>query len=134
MPSLQRQFNLPTDFTLHLCHSVCLVAHLWSFIRIVCPTQFHFAFVAHSAEPVGLVLSLVMLFRILSCSLTSSVFLSIAHRLASSFFTNTVIRDYVLHTYVITGRTHWLNTCHFTPMGRCLSKQIFSVLYKHAPS
>ena len=57
-------------------------------------------------------------------SLTFSIFLSMAHWLVSSFFTNGFVRDHVWHPYVIAGKTHWLKTFLFRVMGRCLSRKI----------
>ena len=45
MSSLQRRFGLPTDLTPFICHSVLLIVQLLSFIWVMCPAHFHFAFV-----------------------------------------------------------------------------------------
>ena len=49
MSSLQRRFGLPIDLAPFICHSVLLIVHLLSFIRVMCPARFHF--VLHSPFP-----------------------------------------------------------------------------------
>ena len=66
------------------------------------------------------VLCLMMMLRILSFSLTFSIFLSMVSWLVSSFFTHPYVRDHVWHPYVIAGKTHWLTTFLFRLMGRRL--------------
>ena len=122
MSSLQRRSGLPTYLTRLICHSVLLIVHLLSFIRAMCPAHFHFVLFTYWTMSVTLVLCLMMVLRILSFSLTVSIFLSIARWLVSSVFTN--VRDHVWRPYVIAGKTHWLNTFLFRLMGRWLSRKI----------
>ena len=102
--SLQRRFGLPTNLTPFICPSVLLMVHLLSFIRAMCPACFRFALVTYWTMSVTLVLCLMMVLRILSFTLTFSIFLSMALWLVSSFFTNAFVRDCVWHPYVIAGR------------------------------
>ena len=97
MSSLQRCTGLPTDLTPFICHSVLLIVHLLSFIRAMCPVHFHFVLVTYWTMSVILVLCLMIGLWILSFRLTSSIFLSIAWWLVSSFFTNAFVRDYGIH-------------------------------------
>ena len=87
-----------------------LIVHLLSFIWVMCPAHFHFILVLHWTMSVTLVLWIMMMLRILSFSVTFSIFLSMALWLASSFFTNAFVRYHVWHPYVISGKTHWLKT------------------------
>ena len=113
MSSLQRRFGLLTDLAPFICHSVLLMVHLLSFILATCSAHFHFVLVTHWTMSVALVPCLMMMLRSLSFSLTLSIFLSVVPWLVSSFLTN-----------VIAGKTHWLKTFLFRPMGRCLYKKI----------
>ena len=70
------------------------------------------------------VLSTSLVLRILSFSLTLSIFLSIARWLVSSFFTNAFVRDHVWHPYVIAGKTHWLKIFLFRLMRQYLSRKV----------
>ena len=106
-------FGLPTDLTPSVCHSVLLIVHLLSFIRVMCPAHFHFVLVTYWTMSSTLVLCLMMVLRILSFSLTLSILLSIARWLVSSFFSNAFVRDHVWHQYVIAGKTHQLKTFCF---------------------
>ena len=74
-------------------------------------------YVCHSGLP-------MMMLRILSYSLTFSIFLSMARWLVSSFFTNAFVTDHVWHPYIIAGKTHWLKTFLFRLMRRCLLREI----------
>ena len=47
LPSLQRRFGLPTDFTPFICLSVLLIVCLLSFSRAMCPVHFHFTWVTY---------------------------------------------------------------------------------------
>ena len=47
MSSLQRRFGLATDLTPFICHSVLLIVHLLSFIRVMCPAHFHLVLVTY---------------------------------------------------------------------------------------
>ena len=102
--------------------SVLLMVHVLSFIRTMCPAHFQFALVSYSAKSVALVLCLMMMFRILSFSLTFSMFLAIARWLVSSFFTNAFVRDHVWHPCVIAGKARWLKTFLFRLTKRILSR------------
>ena len=109
--SLMTFWSSDWSYTLYLTlHSVLLIVHLLSFILAMCPAHFHFVLVMYWTMSVTLVLCLMMVFRILSFSLTLSIFLSIARWLVSSLFTNAFVRDHVCHPYVIAGKTHWLKT------------------------
>ena len=108
MPSLQRRFGLLTDLTHFICHSVLLIVHLVSFIRMMCPAHFHFALVMFWTMSVTLVLCLKMVLPIPSFSLTLIISVSMVCWLVSSLFTNALARDHVWHPHVIAGKTHWL--------------------------
>ena len=105
---------------LFICHSVLLMVHLLSFIRAICPAHFHFTLVTYWTMFVTLVLCLMMVSRILSFSLTFSIFLHMAGWLVSRFFTNA----FVFGIHFISGRTHWLKTFLFRLKGRCLARKI----------
>ena len=124
MSSLQRRSDLPTDLTPFICHSAFLMVHLLSFIRAMCPAHVHFVLVTYWTMSVALVLCLMMVLRILSFSLTLSIFLSMARWLVTSFFPNTFATDHVWHPDVITVKTHCLKTFLYRFMGGCLSRQI----------
>ena len=125
MSYLQRRIGLPTDLTPFISHSVLLIVHLLSFIRAMCPVHFLFALVTYWTMSDILVCCLIMVLRILSFSLTFSIFLSMARWLVSSFFTNAFVRDHVWHPYAIAGKTNWLNTFLFRLVGRCLCREIY---------
>ena len=74
--------------------------------RAMCPAHFLFVSATYWTMSVTLVLCLMMVLRILSFSLTLSIFLSTARWLVSSFFTTAFVRDHVWHQYVIAGKTH----------------------------
>ena len=115
-----------------ICHCVLLTGHLLSFIQAMYPARFHFVLVAYWTMSVSLVLCLMMVLWILSFSLTLRIFLSIAHWLVSSFFTNAFVRDHVWHLYVIAGKTHWLKTFLLDPWeGACL-KRFLCTFQKHS--
>ena len=40
-------FGLRTDLTPFICHSVLLIVHLLSFIRVMCPDHFYFVLVTY---------------------------------------------------------------------------------------
>ena len=107
--SLQQRFGLSTDLTPLICHSVLLMILLLFFIRAMCPAYFHVALVTRWTICVALVLCQMTVLRILTFSLTFSVFLSMASWLVSSFFTNAFVRHHVRHPYIIVGKTYWLN-------------------------
>ena len=130
MSCFQRSFGLPTDLSPFICHSMLLVVHLLSFIRAMCPALFHFVLLMHWTMSVTLVLCLTMVLRILSFSLTFSIFLSMARWLVLNAF----VRDHVWHRYVIAGKTHWLETFLFRLMGRSLSRKISLHFPKNTPS
>ena len=113
-------FNSSYTFYLPLCasKSPSIIFHSGNFSS---PFPFHISYVL---DYVTLVLCLMMVLRILSSSLTLSIFLSIARWLVSSFFTNGFVRDHAWHPYVIAGKTHWLKTFLFRLMGRYLSRKI----------
>ena len=75
---------------------------------MTCPAHFHFVLVTYWTMSVTLVLCLMMVLQSLSFSLTLSIFLSMAHWLVSSFFTNALVAS----------------ICHFRLMGRCLCRKI----------
>ena len=124
MSSLQRRFGLLTDLTLFICRSVFLTVHLLSFIRVMCPAYVHSTMSMCWTMSVSLVLCLMMVLRILSFSLTLSIFLSMARWLVSGVFTDTLVRHHVWHPHVHAGKTHWLKTFLFRLMGRCLSRKM----------
>ena len=107
-----------------LSATLCFQYLLLFFIRAMCPAHFHFVLVTYWTMSVSLVLYLMMVLRILSFSLTLSIFLSMARWLVSCFFTNAFVRDHVCHPYAIAGRTHWLKTFLFKLMERCMSRKI----------
>ena len=121
MSSLQRRFGLPTDLTPFICHSVLQLS--FHFVLVTYWTM-SVTLVPCLMMSVTLVLCLMMVLRILTFSLTISIFLSMARWLLSSFFTNAFVRDHVWHPYVIAGKTHWLKTFLFILMGRCLFRKI----------
>ena len=85
MSFVQRRFGLPTDLTPFICHSVLLITHSGDV-----SSPFPFTLVRYWTMSVTLVLCLRTLLPILSCSLTFSTFLSMAHWLVSSFFTKSM--------------------------------------------
>ena len=95
--------------------------HQLSIIQAMCPAHSHYTLFTYWSISVTLVLCLMMVQQILSFSLTFISFLSMAHWLVSSFFTNAFVRDHVWHPHANAGKTHWLKTSHFRLMGRCLS-------------
>ena len=103
MSSLQRRVGLPADLTPIICHSVFLMVHLLSFIRVMCPALFQISLLTFSTKSVSLVLCLMMVLRILSFRLTFSIIFSIACWLVSSFFSNAFVRGHIFHLFVIAG-------------------------------
>ena len=84
------------------------------------PFPFH---ICDTLNYVRFVLCWMMMFQILSFSLTLSIFLSFACWLVSNFCTVALIRNHVWHCYVIVGETHWLKT-FLLRLGRCLSGKV----------
>ena len=122
MSSLQWRFGLQTDLTPCVCHIVLLTVHLLSFIRAMCPAHFHFVLVTYWTMSTTLVLCLMILLRILSFSLTLSIFLSMARWLGTrtgSFIFKFVRTEFfvfcsvwVNHKWCITNVTHFPCSMH----------------------
>ena len=103
-------------------------------IQVMCPAHFDFVLVSYWTMSVTLVLCLIMVLRILSFSLTFSIFLSVSRWLVATFFTNYFVRNHVWHPYIIAGKTHWLKTFLFRLTGRCLSRKILLYFPKKKPT
>ena len=134
MSSLQRRFGLPNDLSPSVCHSVLLTVHLLSFIRAMCPDHFHIALVTYWTMPVTLVLCLMVVFQILSFSLTFRFFLCMARWLVSIIFTNAFVKAHAWHQYVTDGKIHWLKTFLFRTHGKVPVQKEFSALSRNTPS
>ena len=76
--SLQRLFGLSTDLTSFIYYFVLLVVQLLSFIWAMYQAHFHLSIVMYSAVSFSVFHCPVMVFRILSFTLTFSISLSVA--------------------------------------------------------
>ncbi len=86
------------------CHSVTLVVHLLSRLRMVCPAHVHFLFLIVIRISSTFVCSLIHDARFLSLHVIPSILLSIPLCALLSFLSNSLVRRQVSDPYVRTGR------------------------------
>ena len=106
-----------------ICHSVLLIVHLLSFIRVMCPAHFHFALVKYRTMSVTLVFCLMMLLR----------FFRLVWHLAFYFpwlvclfhvCSLMLLQEAMSGIHMSLLVRVWLKAFHFRLSRRCLSRKI----------
>ena len=106
------------------CHSVTLLVHLLSSLRIRWPAHLHLASLIFTMISFTWVCFLISVFLILSLIVMLSILLSIALCAVISFCSNCLVVVHVSAPYVIVGITHWSNILLLRDIGSLRSQSI----------
>ena len=106
------------------CHSVTLLVHLLSSLRIRWPAHLHLASLIFSMISFTWVCFLISVFLILSLIVMLSILLSIALCAVISFCSSCLVVVHVSAPHVIVGITHWSNILLLRDIGSLRSQSI----------